>query len=76
MSKIISIGTSVPQHRTEQKEILEFMHAAYDNDVTASRKLNVLFHNSGIHTRYSAIPDFDKARQEHIFLTELQARQM
>ncbi len=67
MSKIISIGTAVPQHRTEQKEILEFMHAAYDNDVTASRKLNVLFHNSGIHTRYSAIPDFDKTSHEHIF---------
>ena len=67
MSKIISIGTAVPQHRTEQKEILEFMHAAYDNNEVASRKLNVLFHNSGIHTRYSAIPDFDKSRHQHIF---------
>ena len=66
MSKIISIGTAVPKHRTEQKEILEFMRLAYDNNAVASRKLNVLFNNSGIHTRYSAIPDFDKSRNEHI----------
>ncbi|MGZ4048025.1 MAG: type III polyketide synthase [Bacteroidia bacterium] len=66
MSKIISIGTAVPKHRTEQPAILEFMHAAYNNDV-ASRKLNVLFNNSGISSRYSAIPDFDKSKNQHIF---------
>ena len=67
MSRIISIGTAVPKHRTAQSEILEFMHLAYDNNAVASRKLNVLFNNSGINTRYSAIPDFDKSRNEHIF---------
>jgi len=66
MSKIISIGTAVPAHRTKQDAILEFMHAAYNNDV-ASRKLNALFHHSGIDTRYSVIPDFDKQRKQHIF---------
>lgn len=66
MSKIISIGTAVPAHRTGQGAILEFMHAAYNDDV-ASRKLNALFHHSGIETRYSVIPDFDKSRHEHIF---------
>ena len=66
MSKIISIGTAVPVHRTRQDTILRFMHAAYNNDV-ASRKLNALFHGSGIETRYSVIPDFDKSRGEHIF---------
>ncbi len=66
MSKIISIGTAVPTHRTEQTAILEFMHAAYNNDV-ASRKLNALFHHSGIGARYSVIPDFDKNRHEHVF---------
>ncbi|MDQ3048547.1 MAG: type III polyketide synthase, partial [Bacteroidota bacterium] len=66
MSRIISIGTAVPQHSTKQSEILEFMHAAY-GDETASRKLNVLFNHSGIGTRYSAIPDFDKSRGDHIF---------
>lgn len=66
MSKIISIGTAVPVHRTEQNVILEFMHAAYANNVV-SRKLNALFTHSGINTRYSVIPDFDKSKGEHIF---------
>lgn len=66
MSRLISIGTAVPQHRTTQDNILNFMHAAYHNDV-ASRKLNVLFTNSGIEKRYSALPDFDKSRNQHIF---------
>ena len=66
MSKIISIGTAVPKHRTAQPAILEFMQAAYGNNV-ASRKLNVLFNNSGISSRYSVIPDFDKSKQQHIF---------
>ncbi|MBA3706451.1 MAG: type III polyketide synthase [Bacteroidetes bacterium] len=66
MSKIISIGTAVPEHHTKQSVILEFMHAAYDNDV-ASRKLNALFTHSGISSRYSVIPDFDKSKGEHIF---------
>jgi len=57
MSTIISIGTAVPQYSANQSTILEFMHTAY-NDATASRKLNILFHNSGINTRYSVLPDF------------------
>lgn len=66
MSKIISIGTAVPKHRSKQAAILEFMHAAYSNE-TASRKLNMLFGNSGIEERYSVLPDFDKTRNEHVF---------
>jgi predicted naringenin-chalcone synthase len=66
MSKIISIGTAVPPYRTSQHTILEFMHAAYGDD-TASRKLNVLFNHSGIDSRYSVIPDFDKSRGTHVF---------
>jgi predicted naringenin-chalcone synthase len=66
MSKIISIGTAVPQHRSLQPAILEFMQDAYADDV-ASRKLNVLFNNSGISSRYSVIPDFDKSNNQHVF---------
>lgn len=66
MSKLISIGTAVPQHLTAQDTILDFMHAAYHNEV-ASRKLSVLFTNSGIEKRYSALPDFDKKRNKHVF---------
>jgi predicted naringenin-chalcone synthase len=66
MSRLISIGTAVPQHSTKQDTILEFMHVAYKNE-TASRKLNILFNNSGIEKRYSALPDFDKERKQHVF---------
>ena len=66
MSRLISIGTAVPQHRTTQDNILDFMHAAYHDEVV-SRKLNVLFTNSGIEKRYSALPDFDKNRNQYVF---------
>jgi len=64
MSTIISIGTAVPQYSAKQSDILEFMKTAY-NDDTASRKLNVLFHNSGINTRYSVVPDFGNNQSEY-----------
>ena len=64
MSKIISIGTAVPKYGTKQSAILDFMHTSY-NDVTASRKLNILFNHSGINTRYSVIPDFDNGYSEN-----------
>jgi predicted naringenin-chalcone synthase len=66
MSTIISIGTAVPKYSTKQSTILEFMKTAY-NDDTASRKLNVLFHNSGIQTRYSVVPDFGNTQSENNF---------
>jgi predicted naringenin-chalcone synthase len=69
MSSIISIATSVPEYGTKQSSILGFMHDAYDNE-TASRKLNVLFNHSGINTRYSSIPDFDKTNSEHVFFND------
>jgi predicted naringenin-chalcone synthase len=64
MSTIISIGTAVPQYSAKQSTILEFMQAAY-HDETASRKLNILFHKSGINTRYSVLPDFGNHLSEN-----------
>ena len=64
MSKIISIGTAVPKYGTKQSTLLDFMHTAYKDD-SASRKLKILFHHSGINTRYSVIPDFDTSNTEH-----------
>jgi len=57
MSRIISIGTAVPQFGLKQTKILDFMQGAY-TDETALRKLNVLFSRSGIEKRYSSVPDF------------------
>lgn len=64
MSRIISIGTAVPQYGAKQPSILDFMHEAY-NDEEASRKLNILFSRSGIGTRYSSLPDFMDGEFEH-----------
>lgn len=64
MSRIISIGTSVPKYGTKQSVILDFMQAAYANE-TASRKLNLLFQHSGISSRYSVVSDFDMAAGKH-----------
>jgi predicted naringenin-chalcone synthase len=57
MSRIISLGTAVPQYGSRQNRILEYMQGAYA-DETASRKLKILFHQSGIETRHSVVPDF------------------
>jgi predicted naringenin-chalcone synthase len=64
MSRIISIGTAVPVYGAKQSAILEFMCTAYHDD-TASRKLNILFHNSGINIRYSVVPDFNNGQSKH-----------
>lgn len=68
MSTIISIGTAVPQHSASQSALLDFVKTAYNND-TASRKLNILFHNSGINTRYSVLPDFGSKQSENSFFS-------
>ncbi len=65
-SRIISIGTAVPEYGTRQDAILGFMHIAY-KDATASRKLNALFNYSGIEHRYSTIPDFDNPGERGFF---------
>jgi predicted naringenin-chalcone synthase len=65
MSKIISIGTAVPEYAAEQSNILNFMHSAYE-DETTSRKLNILFHQSGIKKRYSVISDFVNSTSDKV----------
>ncbi len=65
-SRIISIGTAVPDYSSSQETILSFMQEAYQ-DVVASRKLKVLFHQSGISKRHSAIPDFSESDERTLF---------
>jgi predicted naringenin-chalcone synthase len=69
MSKIISIGTAVPEYCSSQSTILNFMQEAY-KDTNASRMLKVLFNHSGITTRYSVIPDFDNNIANHLLFGE------
>lgn len=58
MSKILSIGTALPAYKHDQTVILDFMQRVYALDETGRRKLNFLYKQGGIDTRYSVIPDY------------------
>lgn len=58
MSKIISIGTAVPAYRHMQSDILGFMQNVFAMVPVEKRKLSFLYHQSGIDTRYSVLPDY------------------
>lgn len=64
--RIISIGTAVPEYQSTQSTIFDFMHKEYQ-DTNASRKLNVLFHQSAIKSRHSAVPDFSDTDERSLF---------
>jgi len=48
LSKIISIGTAVPQYKHQQEDILHFMQQVYAMNETDKRKLKFLYHQSGM----------------------------
>jgi predicted naringenin-chalcone synthase len=58
LSKIVSIGTAVPEFRHDQSAILEFMEKVYAPTDSDRRKLKFLYKQGGIDTRYSVIPDY------------------
>ncbi len=60
MSKIISIGTSVPSFRHKQGDILQFMQHIYAMDENDKRKLRFLYQQSSIEQRYSVVPDYSR----------------
>ena len=68
MSSVISaIGTSNPQNRFTQEQILSFMKDAHQLDVHNARRLEKLYHVSGIDYRYSVLNDFGKDRGDYDF---------
>ena len=69
MSKIISIGTALPEYRHEQEKIFEFMSRVYAINETEKRKLKFLYKHSGIQTRYSVLPDYSVSADEWQFFT-------
>jgi alkylresorcinol/alkylpyrone synthase len=58
VSKITSIATAVPQYKHEQESILTFMQNVYAMNEVDKRKMKFLYHQSGINTRYSVLPDY------------------
>ncbi len=67
MSKIVSIGTAVPQYKHEQKKIFEFMQTVYALNEKDKRKLKFLYDRCGIDNRYSVLPDYDLPAAEWQF---------
>ncbi len=67
MSKIIAIGTANPAHRHQQNDIMRFMLDANTPDEKTRKLLPVLYHRSGIDTRYSVFPDFSLAHDQWDF---------
>lgn len=70
MSKITSIGTSLPSYKHAQESLCSFADAVYSADAAESRKLKFLYRHSGINSRYSVIPDFSLPAQERIFFAK------
>ena len=67
MSKIISIGTALPEYRHEQEKIFEFMSRVYAINETEKRKLKFLYKYSGIKNRYSVLNDYSLPASEWNF---------
>ncbi|HEX7903438.1 MAG TPA: type III polyketide synthase [Chitinophagaceae bacterium] len=67
MSKIVSIGTAVPEHKHEQQSIFEFMSCVYALNEVEKRKLRFMFKHSSIENRYSILPDFSLPANEWQF---------
>lgn len=68
MNSIISaIGTSNPVNKFRQDRILKFMIDAHELDELNSRRLEKLYHVSGIDYRHSVIDDFGKEKGDYEF---------
>ena len=67
MSQIKSIGTAVPKFKHEQNEILHFMSRIYAFNEKERRTLKYLYHQSGISSRYSVLPDYTREPGEWTF---------
>jgi len=57
LANILSIATASPAYAHKQEDILQYMQKIYQLGPEDKRKLDFLYHHSGIETRHSAIPD-------------------
>jgi len=64
---ISSIGTSVPQFATHQRDIASFMIDRLELDPEEATNLKILYRASGIQTRYSVLPDFQQNGHDPFF---------
>lgn len=67
MSTIVGISTAVPGFGTDQQQIHAFMDAVFTGSGDERRRLKLLYERSGIHRRYSVIPDYNVPEKEREF---------
>ncbi|MFT6479638.1 MAG: putative naringenin-chalcone synthase [Spirosomataceae bacterium] len=67
MPTITKIGTATPTHRHDQLNILNFMQQMLPLDETKKRLLSLLYHRSGIKTRYSVLADYSSKQEDFTF---------
>ena len=64
MIEIISIGTAVPKHSFQQKDVIPMMQKIYGLDAVEARKLAFMYRQSDIETRYSVLADYSNSNDE------------
>lgn len=68
MSRIVSIGTAVPEYKHSQDDILKFMLRAMPKEAEKEKRLlSYIFKKSGISNRYSVLPDFNMTNDAALF---------
>ncbi len=64
MIEIIAIGTAVPPHSFQQKDVIPMMQKIYGLDATEARRLAFMYRQSDIETRYSVLADYTQPDNE------------
>lgn len=59
MTSLVAVGTAVPAYAHTQETILNFMHRLVPLPEPERERLAKMYARSGIHTRYSVLPDYD-----------------
>jgi predicted naringenin-chalcone synthase len=67
MSVIASISTALPAYKHQQSDLAEFMSELYQYSDHKKRKLQIMYSKSGIHNRYSTIPDYSSNNEDRVF---------
>ena len=65
MTYINSISISLPEYKSNQSELCDFMVKLYPENIRG--KINKLYMSSGIESRYSVIPDYSNFDKRELY---------
>ncbi|SFQ29955.1 type III polyketide synthase [Parafilimonas terrae] len=65
MIEIISIGTAVPQHSFNQRDVIPMMQKIYGLDDKEARRLAFMYRQSEIETRYTVLADYTQPDEKY-----------